>query len=239
MIIMSRRNKHRHIDAERTVAEAMKQVERAMKHVKVATRGMDDIDLGDSPGAGITHEDDDTEGAETKINKDGSIKIDKKVFGKKTSIHIHNSKNVQVGNNNVMVINQTANPRRRRQQVDSSSESSDSEEDVPAKAAAKPITDICQQILSSNRPADDQDIRRATTMIGKKWRRVGRSLNVSDADLEQIYIQHFREDGIRGVVHQVFTKWKQINGKKATVGALTTALSKVTDHKEIQVNFEP
>lgn len=33
-----------------------------MKHVKVATRGMDDIDLGDSPGAGITHEDDDTEG---------------------------------------------------------------------------------------------------------------------------------------------------------------------------------
>lgn len=67
----------------------------------------------------------------------------------------------------------------------------------------------------------------------------GRSLNVSDADLEQIYIQHFREDGIRGVVHQVFTKWKQINGKKATVGALTTALSKVTDHKEIQVNFEP
>jgi hypothetical protein len=62
---------------------------------------------------------------------------------------------------------------------------------------------------------------------------------VSDTELEQIYIQHFREEGIRGVAHHIFTKWKQVNGKKATVGALTTALAKVTDPKEIQVNFEP
>jgi hypothetical protein len=88
-------------------------------------------------------------GAETVINKDGAIKIDKKIGGKKTAIHIHNSKNVQVGNNNVMVINQTSNPRRSRKRVDSSSDSSDSEDDVPAKAAVKPISEICEQILSN------------------------------------------------------------------------------------------
>ncbi|XP_062594837.1 uncharacterized protein LOC134256200 [Saccostrea cucullata] len=236
---MSKRNKHRPVDAERTVAEAMRQVEKAMKHVKVVTGGMNDRGFGASPGMEFTSESEEAEGARTKINKDGSIKIEKGYIGKKTSIHIHNSKNVQVGSNNVMVVNQTSGRSRGRRRNDSSSDSSDWEEEDPPREAAKPITDICQQILSSTRLANDLDIRRATTMIGKSWRRVGRTLNVSDTDLEQIYIQYFREEGIRGVAHHMFTKWKQQNGKKATVGVLTTALSKVNDPKDIQVNFEP
>lgn len=76
--------------------------------------------------------------------------MEKGFLGKKTSIHIHSPKNVQIGDNNVMVINQTSNRRKGRQRDDTSSDSEDSEDDTvkPTKAAPQ-ISDICQKILSN------------------------------------------------------------------------------------------
>lgn len=239
--MMSKRNKTTRVDAGRTVAEAMKQVERAMKHVKIATGGIENFDFGDG-AMGNTSEDSrgSSKGTEAKINKDGSIKVEKGFLGKKTSIHIHSSKNVQIGDNNVMVINQTPNRQKGRRKDDTSSDSEDSEDytDKPSKAALQ-ISDICQKILTSSRLVNDLDVRRATTLIGKSWRRVGRELKLKDADMEQIYAQYFREEGIQGVAHHMFTKWRYLSDKQATIGVLTSALIKVTPAIDIQVNFEP
>lgn len=240
-LMMSKRSKTTRVDAGRSVAEAMKQVERAMRHVKIATGGIENFDFGDG-AMGSTSEDsrDSSKGTEARINKDGSIKVEKGFLGKKTSIHIHSSKNVQIGDNNVMVINQSSKPRKGRRRDDSSSDSDDSEDDIvkPTKAAPQ-ISDICQTILTSSRLVNDHDVRRATTLIGKSWRRVGRELRLREADMEQIYAQHFREEGIQGVAHHMFTKWRQSSDKHATIGVLTSALVKVTPAVDIQVNFEP
>lgn len=84
------------------------------------------------------------------MGKDGSIKVEKGSSRKKTSIHIHNSKNVQIGDSNVMVINQTSRSRRTRRRDDTSSDSSDSEREEVLKVtkAAQPESEICQRILS-------------------------------------------------------------------------------------------
>lgn len=76
--------------------------------------------------------------------------MEKGFLGKKTSIHIHSSKNVQIGDNNVMVINQTSNRQKGRRKDDTSSDSEDSEDytDKLSKAALQ-ISDICQKILSN------------------------------------------------------------------------------------------
>lgn len=238
---MSKRNKSTRVDGGRTVAEAMKQVERAMKHVKIATGGVENFDFGDG-AMGFTSDDSQerSKGSEARINKDGSIKVERGFLGKKTSIHIHSSKNVQIGDNNVMVINQTSKPRKGRRRDDTSSDSDDSDDDIvkPAKAAPQ-ISDVCQTVLTSSRLVNDQDVRRATTLIGKSWRRVGRELKLRDAEMEQIYSQYFREEGIQGVAHHMFTKWRHLSDKQATIGVLTSALIKVTPAKDIQVNFEP
>lgn len=57
--------------------------------------------------------------------------------------------------------------------------------------------------------------------------------------MEQIYAQYFREEGIQGVAHHMFTKWRFLSDKQATIGVLTSALIKVTPAIDIQVNFEP
>lgn len=88
------------------------------------------------------------------MGKDGSIKVEKGSPRKKTSIHIHNSKNVQIGDSNVMVINQTSRSRRTRRRDDTSSDSSDSEREDVLKVtkAAQPESEICQRILSKWSP---------------------------------------------------------------------------------------
>ncbi|KAK3103026.1 hypothetical protein FSP39_015851 [Pinctada imbricata] len=183
----------------------------------------------------------------TKYNVDGTaIKIDKPgAFGKNTHINIKSSKNVQIGNNNVMVINQTSSSkkgRHGRSRHDSSSSSSSSDDERHASTAArgstKPVvTPDHQDLLTSERLVGDQDVRTASKFMGKSWRRIGRALSVADPELEQIHMDYSREEGIQGVGYRVIQVWRQKAGREAKLGVLTSAICKVYPPEDVLHHF--
>lgn len=194
-------------DVNKTVSNAMKQVEDAMKQVKMAT-------------------------SKTKESKDdGTFKVvtenpDAKVIkvSGKTTIHVQNSKNVQVGNNNVMVINQAVAPRRQRH----FSDEEDKKPNEPAQPAImnETVEQEIQAVLASEREVTERDITIAVRHMGKSWRRVARGLGHTDRDTEILYADHGNQ-GIQEVAYQCLLLWKQRNGPGATVGKLANAVKKV------------
>ena len=87
-----------------------------------------------------------------QYNIDGSqITIDKAgVLGKNTHINIHNSKNIQIGSNNVMIVNQTSEKgrgRRHRRRRGSSSSSSDDDRGAGVKGSNPVLTQDYNDIL--------------------------------------------------------------------------------------------
>lgn len=219
-------------DTEAVVAEAMREVNMAMREVAQATaplrkmsnnKSLQDIESDSLP----YHE---PVSSEPKIEtKGGAIQIKKPgLFGNSsTTINIQSAQNIQIGNNNTMIINSSSSRRMRTRDIS------------PPPKPAKVDKEIVRQVLASQRLLEDTDLNMvATKFMGKQWRRTLRLVGLEDIEIESKY-QDYYSNGIKEISYQCLKYWKQKNPDTATVGHLATALSEVFPRDEVCDKFKP
>ncbi|XP_065562162.1 receptor-interacting serine/threonine-protein kinase 1-like [Artemia franciscana] len=84
-----------------------------------------------------------------------------------------------------------------------------------------PAPDLC----ASKEPVSSILLNEVIRGIGQNWKEIGRSLDLSDITLEQVYMDHIQY-GISEVIFQALQTWEQEQSQNATVGVLATALWK-------------
>lgn len=224
-----KKNKH---DTEAVVADAMREVNKAMREVAQATaplRKMSQKNVEDCEADSLPYTE--TASSEPKIQaKGGGIQIKKPgIFGSsKTVINIKHAQNIQIGNNNTMIINSSGSRGRNR--------------DIIPPPAAKPARvdkERVQQVLGSTRVVDDAELLMvSTTFMGTKWRRILRHVGLEDIELESKHLD-YSSQGIKEVTYQCLKHWKQKMADLATVGTLAIALCKVFSEDEVCDKFSP
>lgn len=219
-------------DTESVVADAMREVNMAMREVAQATaplRKMSQKNPEDCEADSLPYNE--TASSEPKIQaKGGGIQIKKPgMFGNsKTVINIQSAQNIQIGNNNTMVINSSGNRRRNR--------------NVSPPPAAKPTRvdkERVKQVLGSTRVVDDAELRMVSTnFMGTKWRRILRFVGLEDIELESKHLD-YSSQGIKEVTYQCLKHWQQKMADLATVGTLASALCKVFSEDEVCDKLSP
>ncbi|CAC5416153.1 unnamed protein product [Mytilus coruscus] len=217
-------------DTEAVVAEAMREVNMAMREVAQATaplRKMSNKNLHDIESDSLPYHE--PVSSEPKIEtKGGAIQIKKPgLFGNSsTTINIQSAQNIQIGNNNTMIINSSSTRRRTR--------------DIsPPPKPAKVNKEIVKQVLESKRLLDDMELNMvAAKFMGKQWRRTLRLVGLEDIEIESKY-QDYYSQGIKEISYQCLKYWKQKNPDTATVGHIAKALSEVFHPDEVCDKFKP
>ena len=77
--------------------------------------------------------------------------------------------------------------------------------------------------LASEQVLDNENMDRVAKHLGREWMEVGRKLNFTQGQLDQINID-FHPNGLQEKVFQMLHQWKQRLGKKATLRALASTL---------------
>ncbi|CAG2241560.1 unnamed protein product [Mytilus edulis] len=219
-------------DTEAVVAEAMREVNMAMREVAQATaplrkmsnnKNLHDIESDSLP----YHE---PVSSEPKIEtKGGAIQIKKPgLFGNSsTTINIQSAQNIQIGNNNTMIINSSSSRRMRTRDIS------------PPPKPAKVDKEIVRQVLASTRLLEDTDLNMVSSkFMGKQWRRTLRLVGLEDIEIESKY-QDYYSNGIKEISYQCLKYWKQKNPDTATVGHLAKALCEVFHPDEVCDKFKP
>ncbi|KAK3091125.1 hypothetical protein FSP39_017282 [Pinctada imbricata] len=153
-----------------------------------------------------TSSDDDLGPDELEITSNiGDITISNKKDGSCTQINLSRVGNLQIGNNNVMVINQSKG-------------SGKSYKSPKVTASRRPQSELTG---SKARPSH-KDLLHASQNVGKRWCKLGRTLGLTDQDIEQVEYDYNRE-GLSEVVWQMLQKWIR-KGRDVTVHRLALAL---------------
>ena len=221
--------KKKNNDTEAVVADAMKEVQMAMREVAEATaplRKMSQKNLEDYEADSLPC----TETGPKIQAKGGGIQIKKPgLFGSsKTVINIRSAQNVQIGNNNTMIINSSGRQRRNR--------------DIsppPTAKSSRVDKERVKQVLGSNRVVNDAELLMvSTTFMGKQWRRILRHVGLEDVELDSKHLD-YNSQGIKEVTYQCLKHWKQKMADLATVGTLASAICKVFSEDEVCDKFSP
>ncbi|XP_053570643.1 receptor-interacting serine/threonine-protein kinase 1 isoform X2 [Bombina bombina] len=124
------------------------------------------------------------------------------------SLHIVNSKSVQIGNNNVMNIQK------------------------PPPMKKSPIRTQClidPAILESNAVVNEKHLQLLRDNLSIKWKTFVRLLGFRDPEIEEID-HDFERDGLREKVYQALHKWIMKEGSKnATVGKVAYVLHSMSE----------
>lgn len=170
--------------------------------------------------------------SETKHAKGNTYMQYNTVQHKGTMINIQNAQNVQVGHNNMMVVTDQRFPRTRRtsQPRDTKEEDRQREEEDRRQ---REIEARFRDVLDSAKPATMEDFEKACTHV-TNWRRFLRNLDLSDAEIDHLYQDHYVE-GVREVMIQGARLWQQKTARGATLGAFANILKKVKQFDAIEV----
>lgn len=227
LMATGRKNKN---DTEAVVAEAMREVNMAMREVAQATaplKRMSQKNLSDCEPDSMPFPE--PASAEPKIKtQGGAIQIKKPgLFGNsQTVINIQSAQNIQIGNNNTMIINSSGSRRKNMSPP-------------PTVKTTKVDKVKVQQVLESKRLVEDKDLSMVSSkFMGKQWRRTLRLIGLDDIEIESKY-QDYHSQGIKEITYQCLKYWKQKNPETATVGALVSALCEVFSKDEVCEQFSP
>ncbi|XP_053401651.1 receptor-interacting serine/threonine-protein kinase 1-like [Mercenaria mercenaria] len=110
--------------------------------------------------------------------------------------------NLQIGNKNVMVVNDSGSRRK--------------SEKKKQKCKKSQLT-TCTDELSMDH------IDMVSVEIGKDWKRLCRQLDMTEADIEQLQFDYYAS-GLYEIMYQGIQRWIQRNGRAANIKTIAEAL---------------
>ncbi|KAL5013947.1 hypothetical protein ScPMuIL_008217 [Solemya velum] len=142
-----------------------------------------------------------------------------------TLINIAKCENIQVGNHNTMIINDTRRKPRRLGMEETKKLDKDLEEDTSSLP-----------VMSSTRVAGYSEFMIVALHLGTQWKRLFRNLDMDDDVVEEIEM-NFKHSGVKEVIVECLKNWKHQNGSNAHVCVLAQALSSI-GHNDIVRKLE-
>ncbi|XP_066290314.1 receptor-interacting serine/threonine-protein kinase 2-like [Branchiostoma lanceolatum] len=129
-------------------------------------------------------------------------------LGAGTNINMQGCQNVIIGNSNTINVNHTTQP------------SSAKRKDTPMPKNSAP------QVSEPGRPVTNKILQAVSADIGREWKKLARELDLTEPQIDQVQYDYHHE-GLLEITYQMLIKWKQQNGKQATVGKLAQAFGNI------------
>nr|CAH7739153.1 unnamed protein product [Callosobruchus chinensis] len=120
-----------------------------------------------------------------------------------TIININNSKDVHVGDTIYYNVNEAFEASKPREHIEE--------------------TSAIRNLFSSREPVSRDDLLFVSSHVNGTWQDVGRALNYSEGQLEQLVLDH-SSYGVKEVIYQMLLDWMQNEPSRATKGNLSKVL---------------
>ncbi|XP_069115181.1 receptor-interacting serine/threonine-protein kinase 1-like isoform X2 [Argopecten irradians] len=205
--------------AKMKVAAAMQKVQRSQNQVSFGSST--DSSSSDDDDVGYGHH---AKGVKKKP-EGASIEINKRLgSGAIAKINIESANNVQLGDHNVMVINNA----RKRKETDMPPSPSITDVTPPPQ-----LTAAQQAVLDSVEVVDERKLNILAGFIGKQWRRIFRKLGLTEEEIDRLHIDYQAAEGIKTVIYKGLVNWKEKNGREATVGKLVQVVYSISNNVKV------
>ncbi|XP_019629560.1 PREDICTED: receptor-interacting serine/threonine-protein kinase 3-like isoform X1 [Branchiostoma belcheri] len=130
-------------------------------------------------------------------------------LGAGANFNLQDCQNVIIGNNNVITVNNAP-----------TQPSSAKRKNPPAQKTSAP------KVSEPGRQVTNKMLQVVASHIGRDWKKLARELDMTEPQIDQIQYDYHHE-GLQEITYQMMIKWKQQNGKRATVGKLAQAFSNI------------
>eukprot|EP00058_Branchiostoma_floridae_P026827 XP_002612318.1 hypothetical protein BRAFLDRAFT_80066 [Branchiostoma floridae] len=101
---------------------------------------------------------------------------------------------------------------------------------IPGVGAGMNINmESCQNVIIGDdpeRPVTNKMFQAVSAHIGREWKKLARELDLTEPQIDQVQYDYHHE-GLLEITYQMMIKWKQQNGKQATVGKLAQAFGNI------------
>ncbi|XP_035679122.1 receptor-interacting serine/threonine-protein kinase 2-like [Branchiostoma floridae] len=124
------------------------------------------------------------------------------------NINMESCQNVIIGDGNVLNVNYGTQP------------SSAKRKNTPMPKNSAP------QVSNPERPVTNKMFQAVSAHIGREWKKLARELDLTEPQIDQVQYDYHHE-GLLEITYQMMIKWKQQNGKQATVGKLAQAFGNI------------